>query len=177
MVKNTAAVASDETRRGKEEEEEELLLLQQLHNSIQSRTDNANLLDWENEEERRTKIMSLVMQTLASAAEPLSPWKLLQMNKGLIHVLQIIDQSPKGQISTRKLLEAINSGDLHKLIKKGEKLGFIERKKVKKPQGQKGNNMVVNSLTLKGHMLLEVYDMLSGHRHEFSPLYEQHRSH
>jgi hypothetical protein len=134
--------------------------------SVRSSTDSTKLLDWEDEEERREKILSLVMQTLASAAvaTPPTPQKLLQMNKGLIHILQIIAQSPKGQISTRKLLEAINSGDLYKLIKKAEKLGFIKREKVKNPKGQKGNNMVINSLTLEGEYLLEVSDYHLGRR-------------
>lgn len=102
--------------------------------------------------------------TAAIAKQPPSftPKRLLYMNRGLIHLLEIIDQSPESQISTRKLLEAINSGDLHRLIKKAEELGFIKREKVKKPKGQKGNNMVVNSLTEEGRVLLGLADEFFG---------------
>jgi hypothetical protein len=126
--------------------------------SIRSSTDIANLLEREHVKETDSKLMSQVIETLVAAVPQPTPQQLLHMNRGLIHVLQIIDQAPNGQISTRKLLETINSGDLHKLIKKGEELGFIERKKVKNPKGQKGNNMVVNSLSPMGYKLLELSD-------------------
>jgi hypothetical protein len=84
------------------------------------------------------------------------------MNRGLIHLLQIIDQAPKGQISTRMLLKSIKSYDLHRLIKKAETLGFIKREKVPKPPGQRGNNITINSLTPEGREILKVTDDLLG---------------
>jgi len=119
----------------------------------------------------REKMMSLptAMQTLRVATineitVPLSsPHRILSMNKGLIHLLQIIGKAPNGQISTRKLLDTVNSRDLHKLIIKGEELGFIKREKVPKPPGQRGNNMVINSLTEEGRALLRVANKISSY--------------
>lgn len=117
--------------------------------------------------EETIKMMYLpAMQTLRTATineivpSLSSPQKLMSMNKGLIHLLQIIDKAPNSQIPTRRLLDIINSRDLHKLIKKGEELGFIKREKVPKPKGQKGNNITINSLTKEGHDLLEAADKL-----------------
>jgi hypothetical protein len=136
--------------------------------AIQSRTDIENLLEWDDVDEADYKLMSQVLETLASTVPQPTPGQLIRMNRGLIHLLQIISESPDGEISTRELLETINSGDLHKLIKKGEKLGFIERKKVKNPHGKKGNNVVVNSLAPMGLMLLEIADAYDLDRHSSS---------
>jgi hypothetical protein len=125
---------------------------------IQSRTDIVNLLEEDDVDEADYKLMSQVLETLVSALPQPTPKQLIRMNRGLIHLLQIISGAPEDEgVPTRELLKLINSGDLHRLIKKGEKLGFIERKKIKNPHG-KGNNMVVNSLTPMGFMLLDMAD-------------------
>lgn len=81
-----------------------------------------------------------------------------QMNRGLFHVLQIIDKAPNGKISTRDLLRTINSYNMHKLLKEAEKLGFVKRETERMPEGKKGGVMVVNSLTEDGRVLLGVSD-------------------
>jgi hypothetical protein len=77
-----------------------------------------------------------------------------QMNKGLFHILEIIDKAPNGKISTRDLLRTINSYNMHKLLKEAEKLGFVKRETERMPEGKKGGVMVVNSLTEDGRVLL-----------------------
>jgi ABC-type uncharacterized transport system permease subunit len=154
----------NEAIKRKQRELQELQLLRKFQESddndsiIQSRTDIINLLGRGSVDQAEINIMSQVIRTLESMLPQPSTKQIFQRYRGLIHILQIIDASPNHQISTRKLLETINSGDLHKLIKRAEILGFIKRKKVKNAPGQKGNNMVMNSLTPMGEMLLELSD-------------------
>jgi hypothetical protein len=86
-----------------------------------------------------------------------------QMNKGLFHILEIIDKAPNGKISTRDLLRTINSYNMHKLLKEAERLGFVKRETERMPEGKKGGVMVVNSLTEDGRVLLELSDQYFGH--------------
>ena len=83
---------------------------------------------------------------------------ILHMNRGLIHVLDIINKAPEGKISTRELLRSMNSMNMHKYLKEAERLGYVDRRTEKMPAGQKGGNMIVNSLTERGHMLLALAD-------------------
>jgi hypothetical protein len=86
-----------------------------------------------------------------------------QMNKGLFHILEIIDKAPNGKISTRDLLRTINSYNMHKLLKEAERLGFVKRETERMPEGKKGGVMVVNSLTKHGRVLLELSDQYFEH--------------
>lgn len=81
-----------------------------------------------------------------------------QMNRGLFHILEIIDKAPNGKISTRDLLRTINSYNMHKLLKEAERLGFVKRETERLPEGKKGGVMVVNSLTEDGRVLLGLSD-------------------
>jgi hypothetical protein len=81
-----------------------------------------------------------------------------QMNRGLFHILEIIDKAPNGKISTRDLLRTINSYNMHKLLKEAERLGFVKRETERMPEGKKGGVMVVNSLTEDGRVLLGLSD-------------------
>ncbi len=81
-----------------------------------------------------------------------------QMNRGLFHILEIIDKAPNGKISTRDLLRTINSYNMHKLLKEAERLGFVKRETERMPEGKKGGIMVVNSLTEDGRVLLGMSD-------------------
>ncbi len=81
-----------------------------------------------------------------------------QMNRGLFHILEIIDKAPNGKISTRDLLRTINSYNMHKLLKEAERLGFVKRETERMPEGKKGGIMVVNSLTEDGRVLLGLSD-------------------
>jgi hypothetical protein len=76
------------------------------------------------------------------------------MNQGLIHLLQAIDRSPSGSISTVKLLKKLKStGYGQHIIRRAVKEGYIARKE-QVPQG-KGNYLKVNYLTPKGKVLLK----------------------
>jgi hypothetical protein len=81
-----------------------------------------------------------------------------QMNRGLFHILEIINTAPNGKISTRDLLRTINSYNMHKLLKEAERLGFVKRETERMPEGKKGGVMVVNSLTEDGRVLLGLSD-------------------
>ncbi len=81
-----------------------------------------------------------------------------QMNRGLFHILEIIDKAPNGKISTRDLLRTINSYNMHKLLKEAERLGFVKRETERMPEGKKGGIMIVNSLTEDGRVLLGMSD-------------------
>jgi hypothetical protein len=75
------------------------------------------------------------------------------MNQGLIHLLQAIDSSPSGSISTVKLLKKLKStGYGQHIIRRAVKEGYIARKE-QVPQG-KGNYLKVNYLTPSGKVLL-----------------------
>jgi hypothetical protein len=75
------------------------------------------------------------------------------MNQGLIHLLQAIDSSPTGSISTVKLLKKLKStGYGQHIIRRAVKEGYIARKE-QVPQG-KGNYLKVNYLTPSGKVLL-----------------------
>lgn len=115
--------------------------------------------------ERKKKLREMqyrVIQTLLEATVNKKDGGLhrmvFQMNRGLFHVLQIIDKAPNGKISTRDLLRTINSYNMHKLLKEAEKLGFVKRETERMPEGKKGGVMVVNSLTKDGRVLLELSD-------------------
>jgi hypothetical protein len=75
------------------------------------------------------------------------------MNQGLIHLLQAIESSPSGSISTVKLLKKLKSrGHGQHMMRRAVKEGYIARKE-QVPQG-KGNYLKVNYLTPKGKVLL-----------------------
>jgi len=115
------------------------------------------------EEDNRLKMKLQVIETLTEATfERLggSARAIFDMNKGLIHVLNLINQAPEGKISTRELLRIINSTSMHKYLKEAEELGFIKRYTERMPQGQKGGVMIMNSLTEEGRVLLKLHDEL-----------------
>jgi hypothetical protein len=54
-------------------------------------------------------------------------------------------------IPTLELLDRLHSNNYgQRMIKLGEKKGYIERIRVKVPRGKKGNVIVINRLTPKG---------------------------
>jgi hypothetical protein len=76
------------------------------------------------------------------------------MNQGLIHLLQAIDSSPGGSISTFKLLKKLKStGYGQHIIRRAVKEGYIARKE-QPPEG-KGNYLLLNYLTPRGKALLK----------------------
>jgi DNA-binding MarR family transcriptional regulator len=75
------------------------------------------------------------------------------MNQGLIRLLQAIDNSPGGSISTVKLLTKLKStGYGQHIIRRAVREGYMARKE-QPPEGR-GNYLVINYLTPKGKALL-----------------------
>ncbi|MDQ3903449.1 MAG: hypothetical protein M3247_07395 [Thermoproteota archaeon] len=71
-----------------------------------------------------------------------------------MHLLQIIDSSPGGCISTVKLLAKLNStGYGQYIMKRAVREGYMVRKE-QPPEG-KGNYLVINYLSPKGKSLLK----------------------
>jgi hypothetical protein len=77
-----------------------------------------------------------------------------QSHEGLIHLLRTIDKEG-GEISTRKLLEAMDNWGYHgqHILRMAEKEGFIEREVGVKP-GPGQFDPMYNILTSKGKKLL-----------------------
>jgi hypothetical protein len=74
-------------------------------------------------------------------------------NQGLIHLLQAIDSSPGGSISTVKLLRKLKSTSYGQhIIRRALKEGYIARKE--QPPKGKGNYLVIYYLTPKGKAFL-----------------------
>ena len=130
---------------------------------------NTKLLRWDDviiskakKEEPRRKQVEMKMQVMDTLTEATllkmggQEKAILEMNKGLIHILELIDQAPNGKISTRELLRTVNSTSMHKLLKEAELLGFVKRELEKMPEGQKGGVMMANSLTEEGRVLLRL---------------------
>ena len=86
-----------------------------------------------------------------------------QSNKGLIHLLRTIDKEG-GEISTRKLLEAMDNWGYHgqNMIRIAEKEGFIEREVGVKP-GPGQFDPMYNILTSKGKKLLSQLNIEEEH--------------
>ena len=82
-------------------------------------------------------------------------------NKGLLRLLFTLYKRGS-ELSTTKLYKAadVSNNYSYILLQKAERMGLIERKKVSKPKGLKGNDMVVNKLTNKGRRLLSSLDLI-----------------
>jgi hypothetical protein len=130
------------------------------NNTIQSRTDIENTLgDKLYYKTEKALMQAYAMQQLIDSTLQRignSYETIFNMNRGLLHILDLIDKSPGGKIPTRELLRTMHSYNMHKHLKEAEKLGYIKRETERMPEGQKGGSMVVNSLTEEGHLLLKL---------------------
>jgi hypothetical protein len=76
-------------------------------------------------------------------------------NAALLRILMVLRVEGDKGMSTVQLLNRLNSTNYgQRMIKLGEKNGYIERVKVKVPKGKKGNIIVINRLTPKGKLLM-----------------------
>ena len=74
-------------------------------------------------------------------------------NQGLVHLLQAIDSSAGGSISTVKLLVKLRStGYGQHIMRRAVREGYVARKE--QPPKGRGNYLVINYLTPKGKALL-----------------------
>lgn len=144
----------------KKEEEEKDEIAAAVMERLEGMRKDVSLISKAIRQERKRKLVEMKMQVMDTLTEATflkmgGPYKaILEMNRGLIHVLELIDQAPNGKISTRELLRTLNSTSMHKLLKEAEAFGFVKRELVKMPEGQKGGKMMANSLTEEGRVLL-----------------------
>jgi hypothetical protein len=85
-----------------------------------------------------------------------------KVNAALIRLLLTLHESPGGgPMSSRKLYESAGMSRVYgpKVLKKAAQEGYVTRKRVPKPKGEKGNHMVVNTLTPKARRLLDRLDL------------------
>jgi hypothetical protein len=138
------------------------MLSQTKKHVVQSRTEiikpkgNERRNKTRKEKMQNQAVQALVNSTLERISN--SYEMIFGMNRGLIHILQLIDSAPGGKISTRELLRTMNSMNMHKYLKQAERLGYVRRESQKMPPGRKGGNMIVNSLTEQGRYVLALSD-------------------
>ncbi len=108
-----------------------------------------------NKDDNNTEMMLETLQQAVLYESKAEPYKLVQMNKGLIHVLQVIRDAPNGRMSTRGFLKEIGSWEMQKDLKKAVDLNLVRREKERMPKGQKGRERIINYLTEEGKRLLE----------------------
>jgi hypothetical protein len=76
-------------------------------------------------------------------------------NVALLRILMVLKVAGDRGIPTVQLLNRLNSSNYgQRMIKLGEKNGYIERVKVKVQKGKKGNITVINTLTPKGKQMM-----------------------
>jgi hypothetical protein len=93
-----------------------------------------------------------------------SPKEWAKSHKTLVKLLKVLDtEYSKGRgMSTRKLLDKMCwNHNLQAAIDQAEKEGYIMRTKVKH-EGRKGNDLVLNLITVKGQILLDKVAKVTG---------------
>jgi DNA-binding MarR family transcriptional regulator len=83
-----------------------------------------------------------------------------KVNAAVIRLLLTLYESG-GPMSSRRLYESAGMSRVYgpKMIKKAEQQGYVTRKRVRKPRGEKGNHMMINSLTPKAKRLLNTLEL------------------
>jgi hypothetical protein len=84
----------------------------------------------------------------------------LRHHSQLVKLLKALDKAGHNGLSTRKLCENILNSKAYarknSLIDQGVALGYLTRKKVKRPEGLVGNPIwIMNYITAKGKHLLD----------------------
>jgi DNA-binding MarR family transcriptional regulator len=80
-----------------------------------------------------------------------------KLNGAMIRLLLTLDECGDGSLPTRQLFESANMSSSwgSRIVTKAKAAGYIERVRVPKSLGQKGNNMMINKLTPKARTLLD----------------------
>jgi len=78
-------------------------------------------------------------------------------NKAMLKLMSVLLKYHPHPIPTRRLYDLANTSNNYGGVAlcKAERMGYITRKRVEKPIGERGNHMILNSLTLKGERLLQ----------------------
>jgi hypothetical protein len=79
-------------------------------------------------------------------------------SRSLLTMLRIVASHGNEGISTRRVLQAAQSNDIHPLLAVAQKKGYITRVTVPQPDGIKGNHRVVNTITPSGLKAMEVIE-------------------
>jgi hypothetical protein len=84
-------------------------------------------------------------------------------NAALLRILMVLKAAGDKGLPTVQLLNRIQSTNYgQRMIKLGEKNGYIERVKIKVPKGKKGNIIVINRLTPKGKGIMTEVPLRQG---------------
>jgi hypothetical protein len=94
-----------------------------------------------------------------------SPDDFLKVNKALIRILLTLYECG-GSLPTRQLYNNASMNWSHgwRMVCKAEREGYINRTKIPRRAGEKGNHMMVNKLTPKALSLLERLDLTTPHQ-------------
>jgi len=78
-------------------------------------------------------------------------------NKAMLKLMSVLRKYHPHPIPTRRLYELANTSNNYGGVAlfKAVRMGYITRKRVEKPLGERGNHMILNSLTPKGEQLLQ----------------------
>jgi hypothetical protein len=84
----------------------------------------------------------------------------VRCNKSMLKLLLALYKKG-GELPTIRLYNAAHTSNNYSYLglQRAERLGYITRKKIPKPKGLKGNDMIVNSLTSKGRALLKTLNI------------------
>jgi hypothetical protein len=101
--------------------------------------------------------MRRTMTTRTVVTIEVSPDDFIRCNKAMVKLLLTLYKSKRASMQTMKLYSVAKmSNNYSRLsLRKAERMGYITRRKVAKPKGEKGNDMIVNSLTPRGLQLLQ----------------------
>src|SRR5215207_11356028 len=90
------------------------------------------------------------------------PDDFVRCNRAMVKLLLTLYKSKSASMQTMKLYSVAKmSNNYSRLsLRNAERMGYITRKKVAKPKGEKGNDMIVNSLTPKGRALLKTLNLV-----------------
>jgi hypothetical protein len=99
-------------------------------------------------------------RTVITVEVPLDDF--VRCNKGMVKLLLTLYKSKSASMQTMELYSAAKLSNNYSrlLLRKAERMGYMTRKKLAKPQGEKGNDMIVNSLTPKGRALLKTLNLV-----------------
>jgi hypothetical protein len=94
-----------------------------------------------------------------------SPEEFLKVNAALIRILLTLYECG-GSLPTRQLYNNASMNWSHgwRMVCKAEREGYINRTKIPRRAGEKGNHMMVNKLTPKALSLLERLDLTTPHQ-------------
>src|SRR5215210_1420705 len=123
LIEREKETTTEETRKLKRENQIKSIMKDMSFITKTIQVGNKRIVVGEREFDMKTQVMQTLMEATLDRLGG-SARVIFAMNKGLIHVLNLINQAPEGKISTRELLRSINSTSMHKHLQEAEQLGF-----------------------------------------------------